>query len=336
LNNHRILKLASLTLLLIPYLLYVSFVIRANHGPVDYETFMDIGHRLLTGSAVYGENSYYPMPFVMLFASFSWLPRPISMAVWLLAPVILALLITGGNPFVLLFAPTFGHFVGGQTAVFGMLGLWGYRKNLPPSSIVGGIFLGLTLLKPQLGIVPLAFAMAYWLKDFRALKRLPRQAWACLITVALLYLPGFLLVPDWPARWLSNPRPLFERAMSGFLPRTLMVIVSPATITYWLVLLILGTLLLFGIWLLSHETLSLDLAVVWSFIVSPLVHDYDLIQLIPILDKPILRWTAVLLSIPGWLVILLAYRNNSAWYAFTIIAPGILCALLYQKQNANG
>src|SRR5689334_22207804 len=131
-KKNQLLRLTGVALLLIPYLLYIAFAIRVNRTGVDYETFMGIGHRLVTGGQVYGENSYYPMPVVMIFALFSLLPRPVSIAVWLLTPVISALLITGGNPLVLIFAPVFGHFVGGQASVFGMVGLWGYRKHLAP------------------------------------------------------------------------------------------------------------------------------------------------------------------------------------------------------------
>jgi hypothetical protein len=74
------------------------------------------------------------------------------------------------------------------------------------------------------------------------------------------------------------------------------------------------------------------LAVLWSFVVSPLVHDYDLIQLLPLLETPVLQWVAVLLSIPGLVVILTAYGNDAAWYAFTVIAPGLLWAFLKRKQ----
>lgn len=334
-NKLRFFKLTSICLLLIPYLLYVSFVIHANQGPVDYETFMNIGHRLLNRSEIYGENSYYPMPFVLVFALFSWLPRPISMAIWLIAPVITGLIITKGNPFVLLYAPTFAHFVGGQTAIFGMIGLWGYRKYIDTSNRVGGIFLGATLLKPQLAIIPLAFASIQWWKEFRARKQISRQTWAFIFTAISIYLPGFLLLPDWPSQWLSHPRPLFIRAMSGFVPRTLLYFFSQQTVVYWFILVMIGILLLWCVWALNHNTIGLDSAVLWGFIVSPLVHDYDLIQLIPLLEKPVLQAIAVLLSIPGWLVIIFAYSNSSVWYVFTIIAPGILCAMLYQNQKVR-
>ena len=141
-------------------------------------------------------------------------------------------------------------------------------------------------------------------------------------------------MPDWPSRWLSHPRPLFDRAMAGFIPRTLLYIVSSQTLAYWIILSLTGMLLLLGIWLLNRKVITLDLAVLWGFVTSPLVHDYDLIQLVPLLDKPVLSVIAVLLSIPGWFVILFAYSSNSAWYAFTMIAPGVLCTLLYQKHKA--
>ncbi|MBC8505473.1 MAG: hypothetical protein H8D34_11480, partial [Chloroflexi bacterium] len=255
----------------------------------------------------------------------------ISVVIWFLAPVVFALLISGGNPLVLLFAPVFGHFVGGQTAIFGMIGLWGYRKNINNPN--GGLFLGLALLKPQLGLIPLAFAIAQWWRKYKDQRKISRQVWAWIITMIVIYLPGFLFVPDWPSQWLTYPRPLFERAMSGFVPRTLLYFVSSQTIVYWIILIIVGVLLLLSIWLSNQKEISIDLAVLWGFIVSPLVHDYDLIQLVPLLDEKKSLLLAVLVSIPGWFVILFEYGNNSAWYIFTIIAPSILCAFIYYKQK---
>jgi hypothetical protein len=329
-------NLLAAAILLVPYILYVAFIIRANQGPVDYETFMEIGHRLLAGKEVYGENSYYPLPFVMIFACFSWLPRPLSMALWFLLPVLLALAIAGWRPYPLLFAPVFSHFVGGQTSVFGLLGLWGYRRQIAPENISGGIWLGLTLLKPQLGLVPLAFAISQWVSYFRSRRRIPRQAWAWGITMLILYLPSFFLMPDWLHRWLQSPRPLFERAMSGFIPRTLLILgANPRGVSYWLIGGALGALLLSAIWLLNRRRLPFDAVILWSFVTSPLVHDYDLIQIVPLLDTPLLQWAAVILSLPGWWVILTAYGSDSAWYAFTIIALGLLGIWHFQRCQSQ-
>jgi hypothetical protein len=57
--------------------------------------------------------------------------------------------------------------------------------------------------------------------------------------------------------------------------------------------------------------------------------------LIPLLDQPKRLPIAVLLSLPGWFVILFAYNNDSAWYAFTMIAPGLLGAMLCQDRQAK-
>jgi hypothetical protein len=328
-NKARFVNFIGIVVLLIPYLLYVAFVIRVNRGPVDYETFMSIGQRLLNGAEVYGENSYYPMPYVMIFAFFSWLPRPISLALWLLIPVIVALAIADWRPYVLLFAPVFGHFVGGQTAVFGLLGLWGYRRNIMQNG--GGYWLALMMLKPQLGLVPLTFAIAQWWRALYYQKRIPQQAWVWLITMAVLYLPSFAVMPDWLVRWLRSPRPLFERALSGFIPRTLLLTWSSQNYLYWIVWIGLSILLLIVIWRIKRQQLNLDLLVVWGFIVSPLVHDYDLIQLVPLLETRLLQWGAVILSLPGWWVIISAYANDQAWYVFTLIAPGLLWMLLNQS-----
>jgi len=328
-------KIFGLILLLIPYLLYVGFVIKTNQGPVDYETFMDIGQRFIEGTQVYGENSYYPMPFVLIFAFFSWLPRPISITIWLLAPVIFAIIIFKGNPLILLFAPLFSHFVGGQTSLFGMLGFWGYRKFIDPNKAFGGILLSLTLLKPQLGLVPLIYAIIQWYLELKKHKRICVQAWACIISTILIYLPCFIIFPNWVAHWLNNPRPLFERAMSGFIPRTLLYIFHSETVIYWLSLSILSIFLFIGLWFLYGKSLTLYLAVIGSFIVNPLVHDYDIIELIPLLDTPLRIWLAVLSSIPGWLVIIFAYSNDHAWYVYSIIAPFILFAILYPTLFKN-
>lgn len=334
-DRDQALRITATALLLAPYLLYTGFVIHIDRGPVDYETFMDIGRRLTAGQEVYGENSYYPMPYVMIFALLSLLPRPVSMAVWLLAPVFSALLITRGNPLILLFAPLFGHCAGGQSAIFGMLGLWGYRKHQDTADRAGGAFLGLTTLKPQLGIIPVAYACVQWWKAFRATRRIPRQAAAGLAATLLLYLPGFVLMPDWPARWLSHPRPLGERAMAGFLPRTLLVLFPGRADLYWPPLVLLGSMLLAAVWYLNHQNLSLDPTILWGFVVSPLAHDYDLIQLVPLLEEPLLSKIAVWLSIPGWWVILFAYGNNHAWYLFTLIAPGLLGAWLWGRSRGR-
>ncbi|MDH5505724.1 MAG: hypothetical protein OEZ02_00705 [Anaerolineae bacterium] len=327
-------QVISLALLSLPYLLYISFLIRSGKQPVDYGTFMDIGQHMLDGVDIYEANSYYPMPFVFVFAFFSWLPRWLSITLWFLWPVVAALAISGWSPYTLLFAPLFGHFVGAQSSVFGMLGLWGYRRNRQMDSAAGGVWLALTLIKPQLGLVPLVWAGIQWGKSLWETRRIPRQLWAFLAAMGVFYLPGFALVPDWPTKWLSVPRPLFQRALSGMLPRSLYLLMTPQTALYWVLLIVLALGLLYLLWRLNDRRLPFDQAVLWSFIASPLYHDYDLVQVIALLDTPRLRKAAALLSIPGWLVILTAYNNDARWIVFTLIAPGLLYMFLWRDRHA--
>ncbi len=331
-GNQRILQAVALILLLALYLGYVVFVIQGDQGPVDYETFMEIGGRLRAGQEVYGENSYYPMLFVTIFAFFAGLPRPVSMALWLLLPVLAALVISGWKPWVLLFAPLFGHFVGGQSALFGMLGFWGYRREKNPDHWESGLWLAMTALKPQLGIIPTAFALYQWWKFWRVERRIPRQAIGWLAGIAVLYIPPFFVSPGWVGQWLASPRPLALRAMAGLFPRGLALALGGGWL-FWTMLALLSGLLLYVIW--CKGGLNLDRWMLWYFIISPLVHDYDVIQLIPLIETPKERRLAVLLSLPLWLVILFFYSTDVAWFAVTLIAPGLLIYRLWRENGSH-
>jgi hypothetical protein len=152
---------------------------------------------------------------------------------------------------------------------------------------------------------------------------------------AVIFLPAFAVMPDWPARWLGSPRPIFERAVSGAFPRALLVAgVDPGSIGYWLLLAFAGLILLVLVRRIAGG-LPLELALVWSFIVSPLVHDYDLVQLVPLLDSPRLRGAALLSSVPGWFVILFSYGDDRAWFVYALIAPSILAAMLWESRRAS-
>lgn len=330
-GNHKVISFLPLLLCLLPYLLYLGFVLRLGHGPVDYETFMEIGKRLLDHQEVYIENSYYPLPYVLIFSFFALLPKPLSLILWLSLPVLVALWISKGKPWVLLYAPLFSHFVGGQSSMVALLGFWGYRMKQSENSALGGVFLSLTLLKPHLAIIPLGFAFADWMMVVIRQRRMPNQAIGWLSASTLLILPAFVLNPDWPARWLASPRPLFERAMAGLLPRLCLVVMpvqNVAIIGISFAFLLIGV----AIFYLWNRQVALDLLMVWSFVVSPLVHDYDLIQLIPVLEKRKLQMAAVLSSIPGWLTILLAYQDDKAWITFTLIAPILLGKMIVSKE----
>lgn len=316
---------------LLPYLLYIVFILHADCGPIDYETFMQIGSHLLNGQPVYGENSYYPMSYVMVFAFFAWLPRVLSMLLWFSLPVLAVLVISKGEPLALLFAPTLSHFLGGQTATPSLLGFWGYRHHSQPNDPWGGVWLAVASIKPQLAIFPLLWAGFQWVKWMRLHRRIPRQVWAFLFSLAIIYLPGFLIFPSWIGQWLSSPRPLFERALTGLVPRALIYLLPSDGWLYWVLLVFISAGLFLLLWRLKHGAINLDTTLAASFILNPLAHDYDLIQLVPLLETRRLKITALLLSIPGWLVMIFAYDQDPLWGVFALIPPGILWMLLREK-----
>lgn len=332
-SDSKLFRIGATSFLLALYTAYVVFIIKSDQGPVDYETFMHLGGTLLEGGEVYGENSYYPLPYVGIFALFSLLPRPLSMAIWLLGPVFLALTVTRYRPYTLLFAPVFSHFAGGQSSVFGLIGFFGYRLNLDPSSYIGGLFLALTCLKPQLAIVPIGYAAYNWIKHTRENRQIPKQLISFVGLVALMYIPSFLLRPTWLQEWLSVPRPLFNRALSSGVPRLLFYISSPGSPLYWLLWLFLTAAILAFIWKLKGNGHSLDILLLASFIVNPLVHDYDLIQILPTIWGPIMPLASVALSLPGWWTITTNYGTDAAWVTFIIIAPGLLITYILQCRR---
>ncbi len=326
-------RIIILGLLLIPYLLYIGFVIINDQGPVDYETFMRIGTNFRTGQQVYVENSYYPLPYVAIFSVFSLLPRSISLALWLGLPVFVALFVVGFQPYVLLFAPVFSHFVGGQSSIFGLLGFWGYRNNLDPGSGRGGAFLALTLIKPQLGVIPLVYAVYRWTQFILQRGKLPKQLIYYAFTLACLYVPAFIVRPNWVGEWLSVPRPMFSRALSGAIPRLLTLVLKPNSLAYWITWFLLSLITLAVVWYFRAAGHPLDLLLLWSFLANPLVHDYDLIQVIPTIEGIAMQFVSILFSIPGWWTILTSYANDAAWVTFTIIAPGLLGFKIIQSTR---
>jgi len=275
------------------------------------------------------------MPTVYIFAAFRSLPRPVSLTLWLLLPVLGAWLIAGRRPWVLLFGPLFGHFVGGQSAGLAMLGLWGWRRFSDPDKISGGLWLGLLAFKPQLAVFPVLFAGWQWLNYLRRYKRIPLQFLGWAGAFLGWWMVGELFLPGWVSQWLANPRPISERALAGILPRTLVVIgITESTpILFWGLLGGGAAGILLAAWWFNRRRMPFDHWLLASAIFNPLLHDYDLIQLIPLLDSPLRQRWAVLSSIPLWGVILFAYTNNHAWYVVSLIPPILLCASLLAARN---
>jgi hypothetical protein len=317
----RRLHFAGLLLALAVYATYLVYIVTSRHAAVDFETFRDIGQRCLDHRPIWSRNSYYPLPTVMVFAALAALPFSLAAILWHAVPVWIALDVTRWRVWVLLFAPLFANLTGGQSAVFGLLGLYLYRRY--QDDWRGGLGLAALTFKPQLAIVPLLWAGWQWAQAVRATRRVPAQAWSFVGFTLLVYGPAFLWQPDWVGQWLVYIRPMDERGLAGFVPRSLLVLLGHVSPLYWLLWVGITGGSCVWLWRLRPD---FDRFLLWSFLVHPLVHDYDLIQMIPSLNTSSLQLAAVLASAQTWIVMAAAYGDDQAWFAVTTIPLAVWVA----------
>lgn len=319
------------------YISYLLFISLNNHPPVDYQTFMQIGQRYLNHQPIWEFGSYYPLPYVMIFAWFSTLPAPLSIFLWHIIPLIAILVISRGRLWPLLLGIVIDHFIGGQSVVFVLIGITIYRNH--QKDWWGGVGLALLLMKPNLAIFPLAWAGIQWLQELRVNRRISSQVWAFIGVAILMFLPSFLVMPDWLSTWTPTRRPIDLRPLAGILPRSLVILNNHNAVgtgsEFWIPLVVIAIVLFIAIWFANRRKLSFDIFMLFSFIVSPYVHDYDLLQIIPFLDTSWKRKLAIVTSLPTWFVIFTAYDNNSAWFVVTITVPILLAAILYRSHQPD-
>ena len=317
------------------YISYLLFISLNNHPPVDYVTFMQIGQRYLNHQPIWEFGSYYPLPYVMIFAWFSTLPPSLSIFLWHVIPMVVILMISRGRLWPLLLGPVIDHFIGGQSVVFVLVGVTIYRSH--QKDWIGGFGLALLLMKPNLAIFPLAWAGIQWLQELRTRRRISSQVWAFVGLSALIFLPSFLVMPDWLSTWTPTRRPIDMRPLAGILPRSLVILEGKQGTgpDFWVPLVLIALVLFIALWFANRRKLSFDVYMLFSFIVNPYIHDYDLLQLLPFLDTSWKRQLAIVTSIPTWLVIFFAYDNDFAWIAVAFTVPILLVVMLYRDRQSE-
>ena len=321
--------------IIVVYVSYLMFISLNNHPPVDYMTFMQIGQRYLNHQSIWESGSYYPLPYVMIFAWFSTLPPALSIFLWHAIPMVVILIISRGRLWPLLLGPVIDHFIGGQSVVFVLIGITIYRNH--QKDWIGGLGLALLLFKPNLAIFPLAWAGIQWLRELWMNRRISSQVWAFAGLTALLFLPSFIVMPDWLATWTPTRRAIDMRALAGILPRSLVILENKggSGSEFWIPLVSIALVLLVAIWFANRRKLNFDLFMLFSFIVNPYLHDYDLLQILPFLDTSWKRKLAIITGIPTWLVIFFAYDNSFAWIAVTFTVPVLLAVMLYRTRQSD-
>jgi hypothetical protein len=159
----------------------------------------------------------YPLPAMIFFAPFGYLPFTLARAIWMtileIALPILALIgirISRWKPppatfaLIIFFSIFWYHglrsVVVGQFAVIEALliaaGLWSIQRG---SDAFAGVILGLTISKPQMAFLILPFLGIWAMRE----RRVQLLLWI-LSTVIGLTLVSVLILPDWPLMWLRQ------------------------------------------------------------------------------------------------------------------------------------
>ena len=173
--------------------------------PADVEAGEDVSHFV------------YPFPSMIFFAPFGAMPYTLARAIWMtileISLPLLALIgiaIADWKPSrailisLLLFSVLWYHgmraVIVGQFAVIEALLMAGAllaikRGNDP----LGGILLGLSIVKPQMMVllIPFVFLWAGWSRRWRIV------AWG-VGTIGLLITVSILLLPEWPVMWMRQ------------------------------------------------------------------------------------------------------------------------------------
>ena len=168
----------------------------AEWHPYDYNLYLEMGRSARQGVNPIGPRHYYPLPTVLwIFAPLSLLPDWFRL-VWLIAPIFFILTLFGRRGLLLLaFTPLW--YASSDAMVDGWLllpMLW-LLENRAGWAGIGAVAL---LMKPQIAILTIIFALARWVwtRDWRNL-----GAFAGALT--LFCLPAFIFDPEWMQRMLA-------------------------------------------------------------------------------------------------------------------------------------
>jgi len=162
----------------------------------DYDNYRQAGKLLLAGQNPYGPHRYYPLPTVFwIFVPLALLPDWFRL-IWVLAAFLAILLVQRKNGWLFfLFSPLWIVVRDGMLEGWLLLPLSVFLRNVPGWA---GLSAAILLLKPQLALLPIVYALISWLRQGN---------WRNLLTfggsLLILFAPAFLLMPAWPFSMLT-------------------------------------------------------------------------------------------------------------------------------------
>ncbi|WP_129626265.1 glycosyltransferase 87 family protein [Candidatus Oscillochloris fontis] len=280
-------------------------------------------HPVFPGRMVNAGWYAYPPPTLFLFTPLALLPWPLSSAILLLASIIpferwtRQTSLRTGLPWLLLWLPLAQGLWIGQTTLLALVALlWGERAAHERQDVRAAFLLALALLKPQIGIVPIAWLLleALWQRRWR----LPLAF--TLINLVLWGGTALLAGPQIYVQWLGG-----LMNYDQFLPNRPLLFPPFG--------MILGALAVF-FWYRHGRGDMFGLALLFNTLIYPLsvVYSASALAMVVIRWNPRWPWYPLILS---WLIpmlVPLAQRTPDSIAGMTqaIIATALLTALLPQ------
>lgn len=321
--------------------LYIAFIIVSfqTYPPYDYSLLMRGADSFCYNPSqfVYGRlyDNYYPAPFYTTFCVPLRLAPDVLRFLWLVVPFVLVLVLSGWRAAVFASPALFILFLLGQSTWI-LLPLYMLGVHYSEGGRVRawhGWLLGLAVLKPHIALPAALYLLWHW----------RRQRWAlvwAVVSVTIITLPSFFIMPNWPIQWLSNTRGFepINLASIAFLPRNgLGLSAIPSTseqVLVWLfciaIALVLYRLLLWR----RKQVIWYDLVLIY-FLTLPLINDYDLVVLLPFIgDRPRRLLLSNTAGILAWIIVAFTFVNlDKARWSMSFFITFILLVVRFARLD---
>lgn len=228
----------------------------------------------------------YPAPFYSAMCLPIAVSPIITLILWMIVPFLMVLVLAGRRAVILIFPPFVLHMILGQSTWL-VLPLFAYALWSNEKSVRWwhGIITLLVVFKPHIG----GLAVVWLWYHYRHRRGFIITSFLSIVTVVI---PAFLMQPTWLVDWLGNGRSfkLSSMANLGIIPVDLLglggeeVLELAPTLSDQLPVYLFGGVLAIVLLCVVYRqrgTLTLYDWVLAFCLSNPLLHDYDLIILIP-------------------------------------------------------
>lgn len=292
----------------------------AEREPFDYRILMDSAERYCyapdsfqygitrypvaeDGREVLPQLSFYPATFYVAFCALAHHAPALNLLLWMLLPLVTAFMLSGGRAAILAYPPLFLLILLGQstTWVMLMLVLIAHYEQGGKVRAWHGIAVASFFFKPHLAALGLLYLLWRWRKS-------PATLAVALGMALALLIPAFAYLPSWVGEWLAQGRRGFEIgsmvSVAGWWVRMFNLPFAPSASVQLLVWGISAGVAvgLLGLAYWRRGKLEFYDWLLVLCLTLPLIHDYDLVILLPFIAlRPRLLLVALVCGALAWL-----------------------------------